>query len=96
MEDQPDRDRVSGRRRKVWTISAIVLVVGAAAGGYWLLRPADSQQIYQSGLTALKANDLGAIQVAAEALAAIPDSAPYVEVLQGAIDLRSGRLPARD
>lgn len=90
--DQPARGRYSLPKLAARAALILLLIAALAIWGYRLLRPSKQQRLYQSGLEALKANDLGAVQVAIEALSAAHDAEPYVRVLQGAIDLRQGRL----
>ena len=76
-------------------IVALLATLTVAAIGYRIYRIVTAptvQIVYQSGLRSLAAGDLGSTLLTAEALSADGINPNYKLVLEGAIDLRLGRL----
>ena len=58
-----------------------------------LLQPPDAERIYRTGVEAMTRDDLGSVQVAAEALTGLEEAQPQRHILEGFVLMRSGRLP---
>jgi tetratricopeptide (TPR) repeat protein len=82
----------------------LVLAVACAKLVQRALKPSEIERIYRVGSAGMSENDLGTVQVAAEALTGLEGAQPHVHMLEGFVHLRSGRLseatadflPARD
>ncbi len=71
---------------------ALLILSPIAWTAYRLLAPLDTRAIYQTALDDLANGNVGKAQVAIELLSTARSGPPYQLVLEGAIDLRQGRL----
>lgn len=79
------------RGRWLWMVLAVVIAYPIANRVYRILNPTSVRAVYENGLHGLSISDLGAVQLAAEALSVGGVEPYYKDVLEGAIDLRLGR-----
>lgn len=71
---------------------AVLILYPIVRAAYHRLTPLNSQAIYETALKDLARDDLGKAQLAIELLSTVGSGPPFQLVLEGAMDLRQGRL----
>lgn len=79
-------------RLALGSILAVLILYPIVRVAYHRLMPLDTQAIYKSALNDLARDDLGRAQLAIELLSTVGSGPPFQLVLEGAMDLRQGRL----
>lgn len=95
MTDKPTETSnvISSRRfRTILVLLAVILLGGGAIWLQWGRSSSELDRIFNVGVAAMRAEDLGTAQAAAEALADLDGAAPHYHLLEGYVLVRSGRL----